>query len=101
MHQDETPDDCIVEQEITTALAGELEKIYPSRSQKTSITHAWSGIQCYTSDELPIVGQIKEKPHEYLSVGYNGEGMGRAFTCGRHIAEKIKGGNLTQPLIDQ
>ena len=95
MYKDDTPDDRIVEKEVSKCLSKELERLYPSRGVKTEITHAWSGMLCYTTDELPLVGEIKEMPHQYLSVGYNGEGMGRAFSCGRHLAEKIKGSELS------
>ena len=72
MYKDKRPDDSIVEKEVVKGLIGELEKLYPSRSKETDITHAWTGVYCDTSDGKPIVGAIKEKPNQYLSVGYNG-----------------------------
>ena len=91
MYKDDSPDDSIVEKDVVKGLVGELEKLYPSRSKQTDITHAWSGVYCDTTDGKPIVGPIKELPHQYVSVGYNGQGMVKAFSCGRHLAEIIKG----------
>ena len=72
MYKDDSPDDSIVEKDVVKGLVGELEKLYPSRSKQTDITHAWSGVYCDTTDGKPIVGPIKELPHQYVSVGYNG-----------------------------
>ena len=72
MYKNTKPDDRIVEKEVVKGLVAELEKLYPSRSKGTDITHAWTGVGCDTSDEKPIVGAIKEMPNQYLSVGYNG-----------------------------
>ena len=65
-------DDTVVETEVAEGLTGELESLYPSRSTKTEITHAWSGIYCVSSDGKPLVGAIKELPKQYMSLGYTG-----------------------------
>ena len=101
MKKDQRLDDNIVEKDVVVGLIGELESLYPSRSKETDITHAWSGIYCDTSDGKPIVGAIKEMPNQYLSVGYNGQGMVKAFSCGRHLAETIAGSKISQPLINK
>jgi len=54
----------------------------------------------FTPDKHPLVGPIAELENQYLSVGYSGHGMVRAFSCGRHIAEKITQKPLTCPEID-
>ena len=75
--------------------------MYPSRSTETKITHAWSGILCNIKDHKPMVGPIKELPGQYISLGYTGSGMIKAFSCGRHIAELIAGKELSCPDISE
>ena len=91
----------MVEAKVTESLFKELERLYPAQSTKTEITHAWSGLICNTEDENPIVGAIQEMPGQYLSLGYNGNGMVKAFSCGRHISELIAGLPLSCPLISE
>ena len=62
----------------------ELQRLFPSKNFIPDITHAWSGIVC---DGGPIVGPIESRPGQYMSLAYNGSGMIKAFSCGRHIAE--------------
>ena len=94
-------DDSVVEEVWTQGLASELDSLFPSRSTETETTHAWSGILCDSVDKLPIVGAIKEMQGQYVSVGYTGQGMVKAFSCGRHIAELIGKVKLSCPLIDE
>ena len=47
------------------------------------------------------MGAIEELPGQYLSLGYNGNGMVNAFSCGRHVAELIAGSDISQPLISE
>ena len=75
----------------------ELQELYPSKNFIPEITHAWSGIIC---DGGPFVGPITNRPGQYMSLGYGGTGMVKAFSCGRHIAEQIANIPLTCPLID-
>ena len=51
-----------MDREVAVGLAGELARFYPSRSEKTEVTHSWSGLLCDTSDERPLVGAIRELP---------------------------------------
>jgi glycine/D-amino acid oxidase-like deaminating enzyme len=92
-------DDEEVEFEVTYQLSQELDRLYTSGG-KTQMGCAWAGIMCFTPDKHPIVGPIAELENQYLSVGYSGHGMVRAFSCGRHIAEQITKSNLTCPEID-
>ena len=82
---------------MAKALMGELQSLYPSKNIKAEITHAWSGIIC---DGGPLVGPIEGRPGQYMSLGYGGTGMVKAFSCGRHVAELIANVTPTCPLID-
>ena len=82
---------------MTVILAAELANLYPSRAEKTELTHAWSGLLCFTDDGRAIVGAIKEYPGQYMSLGYMGHGMVSCFTSGRHVVELIVGKEPTLP----
>merc|ERR1712013_512317 len=84
---------------MTECLKNELAKLYPDRSTETEITHAWSGMECYTPDEKPIVGAIKELPGQYISIGYNGWGMVKAYESGKYVAELIATGEPSNTFI--
>ena len=58
-------EDKYTDDEVTVGLAAELGNLFPSRAEKTEITHAWSGLLCCIDDEKPLVGAIKELPGQY------------------------------------
>jgi glycine/D-amino acid oxidase-like deaminating enzyme len=45
----------------------------------TKVTHTWGGIMCETKDGLPLVGQLPDRPNEYIMAGFNGYGISHAF----------------------
>lgn len=88
-----------MEEGVTNCLKDELAVLYPDRSTETEMTHAWSGMECWTTDEKPIVGAIPDLPGQYISAGYNGMGMVKAYESGKHVAELIAGVEPSNPLI--
>lgn len=63
-----------------------LETVFPHHFEdidfKRDVVYDWTGIQGFTKDGASIVGRpTKGSPGEYVSVGHNGEGMGRCFAC--------------------
>lgn len=63
-----------------------LEKTFPQYFQNLDIskdvTYDWTGIQGFTDKGASIVGRpTLERPGEFVSVGFNGEGMNRCFVC--------------------
>ncbi|KAL2855752.1 FAD dependent oxidoreductase [Aspergillus pseudodeflectus] len=71
-----------------------LSKFFPqSFSGQTSdkdICYDWTGVQGFTADGCSIVGRpAAERRGEFVSVGHNGEGMGRCFACSTVITRAI------------
>ncbi|KAL4984983.1 FAD dependent oxidoreductase [Aspergillus falconensis] len=71
-----------------------LAKLFPhSFSEQTSakdISYDWTGVQGFTANGCSIVGRpVAERRGEFVSVGHNGEGMGRCFACSTVITEAI------------
>jgi glycine/D-amino acid oxidase-like deaminating enzyme len=50
------------------------------------LTHTWTGIQGYTRDVVPIVGESFDEQGVYLALGHSGHGMARAVTCAEGVA---------------
>ncbi|CAG7562639.1 unnamed protein product [Fusarium equiseti] len=59
-------------------------------SEKSDVSHAWSGIMGFTADEFPFVGQLPGRPGQFLSVGYTGHGMARVFLCIKALLEIVR-----------
>jgi glycine/D-amino acid oxidase-like deaminating enzyme len=76
------------------------------------VTHSWSGTMGYTSDVMPLVGRLTPKlthrrgqisrkvssqaqrtvqPSEWISAGFNGDGMTSAWLSGTAVASMILG----------
>ncbi|QQE67492.1 oxidoreductase (plasmid) [Leptolyngbya sp. BL0902] len=60
-----------------------------------AIEYEWTGIMGFTADENPIVGELPNRPGEYISAGYTGHGMALAIAAGKAIAERITGSAQT------
>ncbi|GKZ21493.1 hypothetical protein AbraIFM66951_006676 [Aspergillus brasiliensis] len=61
-----------------------LESVFPHHFRdiniQRDIVYDWTGIQGFTQNGASIVGRPTQgSPGEYVSVGHNGEGMGRCF----------------------
>lgn len=46
----------------------------------------------YTDDGFPYVGNIPEKPGQYVCIGFNGHGMPQAFLSAKAVASMIADG---------
>lgn len=65
-------------------MAGFLEGAFPTTFKaidpERDVTYRWTGIQGFTKRGASLVGRHStESPGEFISVGHNGEGMGRCF----------------------
>lgn len=89
-------DDSIVASEAAESLRAVLPKIFkdvePIGHQKV-----WSGIMGFTSDELPLVGQVprevstREGDGEWIAAGFNGHGMDKCWLSGEAVARMAMG----------
>lgn len=54
------------------------------------VTYRWTGIQGFTKTGASLVGRHSTKsPGEFISVGHNGEGMGRCFASATVMTDRI------------
>jgi glycine/D-amino acid oxidase-like deaminating enzyme len=91
-HELDTYDDSYVNAALPPYFAAyPASRFHQWNAGEAHLTHTWSGIQGYTRDSLPVVGQSFEKEGEglYLNLGHHGHGMARAATCARGIAHLI------------
>ncbi|KAF2153877.1 FAD dependent oxidoreductase [Myriangium duriaei CBS 260.36] len=87
------------------AIAGKnLGAILPSILRDVEpfeVRRIWSGIMGFTGDGMPLVGQVpaslsgREGKREWISAGYNGHGMDKAWLCGAAAAKMAIGEDLT------
>ncbi|EJU06548.1 DAO-domain-containing protein [Dacryopinax primogenitus] len=89
-----TTDDSTVNPEASKVLRDFLPAVYPEQFDKgTAPEMEWTGIMGYTKTYEPIVrfldaaGQVV--PGQYMSVGFSGHGMTRAFRCAEAIASMV------------
>lgn len=61
-------------------------------------THTWSGIMCFTTDQLPVIGLIPGRENEYVLGGFNGYGFGQAIGGSMIIRDLIKNGKTTMSI---
>ncbi|RDW80676.1 hypothetical protein BP5796_05374 [Coleophoma crateriformis] len=52
----------------------------------------WSGIQAYTTDLVPHVGEVPEKPGQFIMGGFNGHGMPNILLTAKALAIMVKEG---------
>ena len=51
----------------------------------------WSGFMGFTVDDFPFVGNVPGKSGQFISAGYGGSGMARAFLCSKALCQLIRG----------
>ncbi|KAF2012913.1 FAD dependent oxidoreductase [Aaosphaeria arxii CBS 175.79] len=54
-------------------------------------TQVWSGIMGFTIDDFPFVGRVPGRSGQFISAGYGGSGMARAFLCSKALCQLIRG----------
>lgn len=46
-------------------------------------------VQAYSSDKLPHIGLVPEKPGIFIMSGFTGHGMPQIFLCAKGLAEMV------------
>ncbi|KAJ1308166.1 hypothetical protein OPQ81_003882 [Rhizoctonia solani] len=87
-------DDSIVDPIVGQSLRDFLPKIYPGEFDESNVEMEWTGIMGFTRSGDPMVGPVftgpeKPLPYQYISAGYSGHGMPRAFACAEVVAQMI------------
>ncbi|MBD3167973.1 MAG: FAD-dependent oxidoreductase [candidate division Zixibacteria bacterium] len=90
-YSDETTDN--IQKGLERFIAGHI----PAASGK-KITHRWSGVMGFTTDGLPIVGEIPSTPGLMFIGGYTGHGLAFAFILAKALAEQLINGKTQYPL---
>ncbi|KAF9462553.1 FAD dependent oxidoreductase [Collybia nuda] len=91
-----TTDDSVINPEVGKALRNFLPGIIPGKYEKGREPEMeWAGIMGFTKLGDPFVGPVidKSRPEElqgqYISAGYSGIGMTRAYACAEVIAGMV------------
>ncbi|KAJ7765093.1 FAD dependent oxidoreductase [Mycena maculata] len=89
-------DDCGRLPEMTKALKDALPAYFEGWGEEAlgeGLIYDWSGIMGYTSEGIPYVGALHDKPGAFVCAGHHGHGMARIMTCARGLAALIQGGD--------
>lgn len=71
---------------VQSALQSYLKDKFPEIAG-ASIDYRWSGTMCFTSDGLPLLGELRDLPGVFYVSGCNGHGMGYAFALSKMLIE--------------
>ncbi len=69
----------MVTQPVQSALKHYLKDRFPDVAG-IAFDYRWSGTMAFTSDGLPLIGQLPELPDVYFAVGCNGHGLGYSLS---------------------
>ncbi|KAJ6480953.1 FAD dependent oxidoreductase [Mycena sanguinolenta] len=91
-------DDSSVNDFVGASLRKFLPAVFPGKFEKGMEPEMeWTGIMAYTKLHDPFVGPVLDKSNpdgqnfegQYISAGYSGHGMPRAFSCGDVVASMV------------
>jgi gamma-glutamylputrescine oxidase len=70
---------------IQTHLDAQLKRM----GAEVPVTHRWAGTMGFTESGLPQIGPVEGAPNVYICAGYNGHGMGFAFTSAKQLVDSL------------
>jgi len=91
-------DDTTLNPQLSESLRTILPKAFPQFFDKdTEPEMEWTGIMAFTDTEDPIVGPVpdtagglgKYLPGQFISAGYTGHGMSRAYSCAEAVVRMV------------
>ncbi|KAJ7860342.1 FAD dependent oxidoreductase [Mycena leptocephala] len=82
--------------EMIEALKEALPRIFGGWEEEPEalgegMVHVWSGTMGYTTEGIPYVGELLDKPGAFVCAGHHGHGMARVMTCAKGLAALIQG----------
>lgn len=86
-----------VKPENTLRQFRELRRFVPA-FEYVQLIRVWSGIEGYTGDGAPVMGQSSTTPGLHYAFGFNGEGFAIGPGVGEVMAELIATGTTTTPI---
>ncbi|KAF7370151.1 FAD dependent oxidoreductase [Mycena sanguinolenta] len=96
-------DDSSLNDIVGLSLRKFLPAVFPGKFEEGKESEMeWTGIMAYTKLHDPFVGPVLDKSNpdgqsfegQYISAGYSGHGMPRAFSCGAVVASMVES-NIT------
>ncbi|KAI8817133.1 FAD dependent oxidoreductase [Fimicolochytrium jonesii] len=85
-------DDAHLHPEVSKALRSYIPDRFPMlKKQGVEVEMEWAGIMGFSGDRLPFVGPVPRNPGMFVSAGFSGHGMPRAFLSGKAVAEMVAG----------
>lgn len=63
--------------------------------KSTTITHAWSSVFCGTSDGMPLIGPVPNRPNEFMMTGFGCYDSSNAIMGAMIIKDYIKGRDMS------
>ena len=75
---------------VTPAIQTELQEYLKDRFPEfagASIDYRWSGVMGFTSDGLPLIGELTDKPGVVYLTGCNGHGLGYSMSLSKLLVE--------------
>ncbi|KAK7685832.1 hypothetical protein QCA50_011178 [Cerrena zonata] len=91
-------DDSVVDEQVGKALRAFLPTVYPGKFEAGKEPEMeWTGIMGFTKSGDPFVGPVIDPTNpdssvyrgQYISAGYSGHGMPRAYACAEAVAKMI------------
>lgn len=88
--------------EISPAVNDRLRTFVSDALSISSVkfTHSWSGIMCATPDQMPLIGELADRPNEYIFGGFNGYGYSYATYGSMLLRDLIKSGASENPGVE-
>ncbi|EPS94337.1 hypothetical protein FOMPIDRAFT_1026232 [Fomitopsis schrenkii] len=97
-------DDSEVNEKAGSALRRFLPALFPGKYEEGREPEwEWSGIMAFTATSDPFVGRVVDPSNptgydgNFVSAGYSGHGMPRAFACAEVIAQMVAAEILAKP----
>ncbi|KAF8639318.1 hypothetical protein AX17_001598 [Amanita inopinata Kibby_2008] len=82
-------DDGTINPRVGETLRTFLPRIFSGIQMNTKIIMEWTGIMGFTKTGDPLVGPLHGLQGQFISAGYTGHGMTRAFACAEAVAGMI------------
>ncbi len=76
--------------EVQGALDAFLAATFPGLAA-SPVRSRWAGIEAFTDDGLPRIGEVPGVPGVLYAAGLNGHGLCLGFLLGRHLARRALG----------
>ncbi|GBE89423.1 predicted protein [Sparassis crispa] len=97
-HEFHETDDSVLNKQVGAVLRKFLPSVFPSLYNVKEPEMEWTGIMGFTASGDPFVGPVVDPADpasvalykgQYISAGYSGHGMPRAFACAEVVAQMI------------